>query len=237
MSAVAAAPRGRAWMVGFVQPAGQADQIVVEHWNGRAWHVVRTGLGPDSGSLSVVRVARNGDVWATGFLENDALGTSTILVHEHAGTWTSIPGSVDMTQINDVLAVSRTDVWAVGQDFTARGPEAVMARWDGSTWMSQVPSAKSGAILNEFSISPDFRGQPQWVGLPFGLAPSSTEYLAFGNGQFTAFPGATPVAPQNSVTLADTSTAHIPFTNATWAVGSIDVLLGGGTPLIEFNAG
>jgi hypothetical protein len=86
MTSVAAAPDGRAWLVGSRKNAAGNSQILVEPWNGAAWHVVATGLG--QGMLRKVRVSANGDVWAAGADAN----FFPLIAHEHRGAWMSLPG-------------------------------------------------------------------------------------------------------------------------------------------------
>jgi hypothetical protein len=234
MNDVTAAPGRGAWLVGSVQPSGQAIRIVVEHWDGQAWHVVPTGLGPGSGTLSSASVARNGDVWAVG--ENDGFN-QVIVVHEHDGTWTSMPGP-DVSSAFSVLGVSGDDVWTTGNDFSffTGLDDPVISQWNGTTWTSQI--LPSGIDGNDTTISADAAGQPQWAGVSAGFSPASTLYLSFAGGQPATFAGATPVsAPAGSFTFASTFTARIPGTNATWAVGEVAVTPSTPAPLIEFNAG
>lgn len=137
-----------------------------------------------------------------------------------------------------MLGVSADDVWTTGNvfSFNADIDDAVISHWDGSTWTPEtVPSGIDG---DETTISPDIAGQPQWAGVSAGFSPASTLYAAFEGGQPVTFAGATPVsAPAGSFTIASTFTAHIPGTNATWAVGEVKISLANPTPLIEFNPG
>lgn len=231
MSSVAAAPHGIAWLVGSRKNAAGASKILVERWNGVAWHIVATGLG--LGRLNKVRASADGDVWAAGADAN----FFPLIAHEHRGVWTSFPGpSPDVTTVNDLLARSAHDVWAVGFLSNPRAFAPTISHWNGSTWTTIfVPS---GVISQNLSISPDRSGQPQWTGADSGLNPSVTLYAHFDGTMWSNVQGATPLS---GVNVAFTVTSHIPGTNATWAVGGSAVFASQGTmpvsAIIEFNRG
>jgi hypothetical protein len=227
VTSVAAAPHGRAWLVGARKNAAGASEILVERWNGVAWHVAATGLG--QGTLAKVRVSASGDVWAAGA---DANGV-TLIAHEHRGTWTSIPGPA-ITNVNDVLGVSTADVWTVGIIFSPRQYEPAISHWDGSTWTTvNVPA---NVITQDLSISPDISGQPQWAGAEAGINPSRTLYAYYDGTAWSSVPGATALSGVND---AGNVTAHIPGTEATWGVGESVLLTAQGLmpvgAIIEFN--
>ena len=224
VTSVAAAPDGTAWLVG--SSAGGA--MLVERWNGAAWHVVATRLG--KGILSQVRVSASGDVWAAGA---DA-SNNQLIAHEHRGAWTSLPVP-GIPTVSDVLAVSACDVWAVGGDVTATPITASTAigHWNGRRWtIVHLPEFDFVAG----SISPGRSGKPQWAGL-LVILPYRTEYLFYNGTTWSAVPGASE-APGSAFDV-NVVTAHIPGTDATWAVGgygnSNAVPVGRG--IIEFNPG
>ena len=226
---VAAAPGGAAWLVGARTDAAGNDEILVERWNGAAWHVVATGLG--RGVLVRVRVSANGDVWAAG-TNGDY---HPLIVHGHHGAWTSFPGP-DTQMVNDVLGVSARDVWAVGGFVTVTPISlgAVIGRWNGRRWATV--NVRPDLDLLALSISPGRSGQPQWAGVEGVVGPSRTAYAHYNGTAWSIVPGAT-VVPGNAFE-AFTVTAHIPGTDATWGVGgSAD---DAGMPIraiIEFNPG
>ncbi len=232
MTSVAAAPGGRAWMVGWRNEASGATAILVELWNGTAWHIVPTRLG--QGTLNKVRVSANGDVWAVGF---DA-GFFTLIAHEHRGAWTSFPRPPEPTGLNDVLGRSAHDVWTVGIILNQREYVPTISHWDGRVWTTVFVPDPTKFITQDLSISPDRSGRPQWVGAEAGLNPSATLY-AYYNG--TAWLGVRGATALRGVFDADTVTAHVPGTNATWGVGgSVRMSSQGLVPvraIIEFNPG
>jgi len=228
VSSVAVAPDGTAWLAGGVPNSSGDYQSLVEEWNGNAWRVVNTGL--DGGALSLVRVAASGDVFVAG----PGVTSNNLVAYEHGGTWTSLPAP-PLDSVNDVLAVSGTDVWAVGLFLTTTtgSTPAEICNWNGSTW-STVSVFSAGQAL---SISPDASGQPQWVGLTTNTDPASTLYSYYDGSSWSNVSGATALT---GAFEGYTVTAHIPGTNATWAVGGSVGLDSVGnpvpaSPIIEYN--
>ena len=231
VTSVAAGPDGRAWLAGSQKDAAGNSEILVERWNGEAWHIVATGLG--RGTLNKVRVSANGDVWAAGADANFL----PLIAHEHRGAWTSFAGpSPNVTTVNDLLARSADDIWAGGFLSGPRAFTPTISHWNGMAWTTvTVPT---GTISSVHSISPDRAGQPQWAGVDAGLNPPTTLYDFFDGTTWSSVPGATVF---QGVFFAGTVTAHIPGTNATWAVGQSEVDHGQGIEpfgaIIEFNPG
>jgi hypothetical protein len=226
---VAAARNGEAWMVGSVPSTGITSNILVENWNGSAWHVVNTGLG--SGEASSVQVSA-GYVYVGGTNSNG----EGLVGYGHAGDWTALP-LPGINNINGVLGISPTDVWAAGQTVNATvGINAAdVLQWNGTAWT--IVNAPADVLSQALSISPDASGQPQWVGAEAGVEPATTLYAYYNGTSWSNVSGATSLS---GVFDANTVTAHIPGTNATWAVGGSVNLSSSGTlvpvsPIIEYN--
>jgi hypothetical protein len=128
------------WAVGqFELPGYGNDQMLIEHWNGSKWRVMR---GPDivgTDRLFEVAAASSNDVWAVG-----SQGIDTLAVHWNGSAWAVVP-TPDVgpaaSALQDVSAVSRSDVWAVGaveEGFPYKG-KTLTEHWDGTRW-SRVPS-------------------------------------------------------------------------------------------------
>lgn len=212
VSGVAAGPRGTAWLVGSVPASGSNTTILVEEWNGKAWHVVKTGLG--GGCLSSVEVSPSGDVYATGKNANNN-NDQPLVADEHGGVWKLLP-STNISNVNAVLGVSPTDVWAVGLSaFLQAGVyDAIVAHWNGKAWT--LLNSPDNVASQDWSISAGKSGQPQWVGAEAGLEPSSTLYAYYNGTSWSNVSGATSLTGAYD---AITVTAHIPGTGATWGVG------------------
>ncbi len=228
VSSVAVEPDGTAWLAAGLPNSSGIYQSLVEEWNGKAWHVVNTGL--DGGALSVVRVSASGDVFVAG----SGITSNNIVAYEHDGTWVSLPGP-PLDAVQDMLGDSGSDVWVVGLELSQTSEEAEVCNWNGSTWTAVNAPANVGGLA--LSISPDDSGQPQWVGAEAGVNPATTLYAYYNGSSWSNVSGATQLS---GVFNAYTVTAHVPGTNATWAVGGSAGLDSVGnpvpvSPIIEYN--
>src|SRR5215472_3903491 len=230
VTSVAAAASGQAWLAGS-QPTGTGGfAVLVERWNGSTWHKVATGIRGEY-ILNSIHVSRAGDVWTAG-----SASAGSIVARWNTRSWTakSVPS---LTNTNDVLGVSGKDIWVVGGIINGQAGiyAAYIAHWNGVAWT--VLNMPAGVESQDHSISPNADGRPQWVGAETGLNPSSTLYAHFNGTTWSAVHGATTLS---GFFDASEVTAHIPGTNATWAVGqAVTDGPGGiapGKPIIEVNS-
>jgi hypothetical protein len=231
VTSVAAAANGQAWLVGSQPTGGGGSGVLVERWDGQAWHKVPTGIRGDY-VLDSVHVTHAGDVWSAG--SGDAGG---VVAHWNKRAWTAMQVPT-LTFTNDVLGISRTDIWVVGGFLNTQAGifAAYIVHWNGRAWsLLNMPAA---VLSQDHSISPSQAGQPRWVGAEAGLNPSVTLYAYFNGTTWSAVDGATSLS---GFFGAQEVTAHIPGTNATWAVGQAVTSGSGGVapgkPIIEFNTG
>ncbi len=149
---------------------------LMEHWDGTSWSVVPTantsallnsllaqGKGPASVATELTRLAAvsTDDIWAVGFVEVYQQGQNpfrerALIEHWDGQQWKVVPGpSVggqgEHTVLNDVVALSANDLWAVGSHSslpsgtpTSRNSPLV-EHWDGSSWqLVQVSGSLAG---------------------------------------------------------------------------------------------
>jgi hypothetical protein len=144
-----AASGGRAWAVGLRLDSAFQDRALVEAWDGTSWSLVDV---PQPGSmrdmLSGASAVSTSDVWAVGDQEGANGKFETLTEHFDGTKWSVVtspdPGSV-ANHLYGVKAVGPDDVWAVGQQVGAAGPErSLVEHWNGTSW-SVVPSAGSGS--------------------------------------------------------------------------------------------
>lgn len=155
-----------AWAVGSVQTPSRARPLA-EHWDGRAWHEVKT---PTDGRhirllRDVVAVAHD-DAWAVG--TEIALGSGS--VHSLTEHWDGTSWSIvkapnahaERDELMGVAAGSADNVWAVGY----KGFSAVpfVAHWNGRLWSPQV--APPGETLSD--VTARFGGVWTVGSNPFG---------------------------------------------------------------------
>ena len=124
-------------------------QPLIQHWDGTSWSVVPSDR---SGYFNGVLLGIDGttdDLYAVGFGQST---TSDVPFVEHwNGTvWTTvfmIPSDGN-TDLNSVVALSATNVWAVGGTFggTNQAPAdtTFVVHWDGTNW-NKVASPNAGA--------------------------------------------------------------------------------------------
>jgi hypothetical protein len=102
-----------------------------------------TPLNPSSREsvLTGVSVVSSCDVWAAGYYQKAGERDRSLIEHWNGARWTRSPspnlgGKNSDNQLADIAAVSRNNVWAVGQ--YRRHPQgiskSVIVHWDGSAW-------------------------------------------------------------------------------------------------------
>jgi hypothetical protein len=140
------------WAVGSHYPREMFPtlQPLIEHWNGDEWEVVpgpSVSPGPWS-ELADVSGSGPSDIWTVGVrdVEIGEGGTERALIlHWDGQEWTRVPaplpaGRLSPFRLNDVVALSPTNAWAVGVVATAKGHRGFVIHWDGKSW-EIVPSA------------------------------------------------------------------------------------------------
>jgi len=163
--------RNELWAVGQAS-AGTTTNTLIEHYNGTTWTVVPSPNLGSSSTLSSVSGDAADDVWAVGQSSNGKL-QQTLIEHYDGTRWRVVPSPNDGAAgnwLNGVLALSRTDAWAVGESVTGDGgmPKyALIEHYDGTSWTLARRFPLADSIL-------------------FGLtATSSTDVWAVGNYQHT----------------------------------------------------
>jgi hypothetical protein len=133
-----------AWAVGNIVEEGIALR---EHWDGRRWSVVS---GPDPGvssALEAVDATSSTDVWAVG-ATNDGVADSSLIEHWDGRRWTLSPNPGDMG-LTGVVAISPTDVWAVGEAL-------LVLHYDGVSWTKvSHPPLEEGDLEGASATGPD----------------------------------------------------------------------------------
>jgi hypothetical protein len=118
---------------------------LIEHWDGKQWTAIPH---TPPGTLFAVSADAANDVWAVG-----SGGNGTFIMHFDGKQWATVNVSLppaQSPQLNGVAAHSPTDVWAVGQTFSAGGTRPTVLHWDGKAWNTQTVPAP-GAAFNELN--------------------------------------------------------------------------------------
>lgn len=134
--------------VGQALGIGGPDQSLVEQWNGSAWSVVSTPPTSDSGTLYGV-TATTTNAWAVGMQASNTAGTQPLAQQTVKGRWNtvSIPGVGTFdNNLYGAVAVSDSDVWAVGTFIDSSGnAQTLIEQWNGTSWnVVSSPSPGSG---------------------------------------------------------------------------------------------
>jgi hypothetical protein len=148
---------------------------LVEHWNGLKWSIVTSSAFSGGDTLNAISADSSSDVWVVGASSN---GTP-VAIHFNGQAWARVPVAVPVTPgqafpslFHGVIALSPTNVWAVGTSRANKYPFATTAlveHFDGKSW-SIVPSPNPEAGVT-------FAGAFGLVGV---AASSATDIWAVG---------------------------------------------------------
>ena len=140
---VSASSATEAWAVG----TWGRRRTLAEHWNGSTWKRVPT---PNPGRvlslLSAVVTISPTDAWAVG--EFGHFAHAALLLHWDGTAWhrVALPANARRANLEDITAVSPTDIWVVGA--TALVLRTRTLHYNGSTWtVVPSPSTASGTLL------------------------------------------------------------------------------------------
>ena len=151
LSDVVAVASDDAWAVG-TGGSNSGEQPLIEHWDGVAWSIVPapSPSGALHASLQGVSAVSEDELWAVGSAYHLESGRRPLIERWNGATgrW-SIVASPDVEGVLfDVVALSETDVWAVGR-LDNPGPivddKTLIEHWDGTQWKI-VPSPSLGYL-------------------------------------------------------------------------------------------
>jgi len=117
------------------------------------FHFVASPNGPPPNFLVATSAINAGDIWAVGNSTNAGGYDQTLAMHWNGATWTIVPTpnlSVFHNDFNAVVAISTSDVWAVGDYWVdnAGTTNTFAEHWDGTVWTSfTLPSPSSFSFL------------------------------------------------------------------------------------------
>lgn len=142
---------------------GSRIKTLIEHWNGQQWNVVANpNPGANTILLGVAAIAPD-DVWAVGDLTTTPNGAANTILIEHwnGERWSVVqaptPGS-GVSFLSKVVAISATNVWAVGSTSKAGVNKTLIEHWDGNVWSvvsSPSPASTSTFLRGVTAISAD----------------------------------------------------------------------------------
>jgi alpha-tubulin suppressor-like RCC1 family protein len=126
------------------------------HWNGTTWTLVKTPFLQTKDSvnfLTGVTAVSPDDIWASGYEGNvnNQLFSLPYVLHWNGTAWslTQLPNAgTEGSNLRDTVALSATDVWAVGiTDQTDGGLLALTEHYNGTSW-SISPALDPGQLAS-----------------------------------------------------------------------------------------
>ena len=124
------------WAVGSFGDSSNYYQTLTEHWDGVAWSVVgRPNVSPIVSVLTGVSATGPDDVWAVGWYSTTGPNAQNMTMHWDGTQWrlVSSPTAGTNSRFNAVVAISASDVWAVGYS-GASTYQALAIHWNGTAW-------------------------------------------------------------------------------------------------------
>jgi hypothetical protein len=195
--AVSAISSDDVWAVGYTSAPPATDQALAEHWDGAHWSLAPV---PAAEFLNGVAAISSERVWAT----VDS-GTSAKLARWNGSSWKLFPTHVKLSSLQGIAARSRTDVWAVGHDFSAGG--VLIMHWDGTSWTrTPAETPAFGGALSDVAIVSAGRA---WA---VGVTRRKPLIEKWDGADWTLTRPASKAGPLVGV-------ARVPGTKTVWAVG------------------
>jgi hypothetical protein len=154
LTGVTVVSSGDVWAVGYYLSPGNAEQTLIERWNGTGWSIVPSpNVGFFSNRLTAVAAFAANDVWAVGYYSTAANQRQTLALHWDGALW-SVAATPNVTAANNYLngvTVAGGDVWAVGYSVIDVNPaQTLILRRTGGVW-SIVASPNPGSLGNNLS--------------------------------------------------------------------------------------
>ncbi|HTZ93995.1 MAG TPA: hypothetical protein VMB74_16500 [Streptosporangiaceae bacterium] len=121
------------WVFGAVAAGNRTGTW---HFNGRTWRAVTGRAAPVYRASAI----SGSDIWAI------AVGAKADSVLRYSGrTWQRVStGSVlDGVAVSDILAISKRNVWILGDEAAAGAARLVLAHWNGTRWSRLAPGPRA----------------------------------------------------------------------------------------------
>lgn len=164
LQGVVALSANDAWAVGsYDNQFGAKSYTLIEHWNGKQWHVVRSpNPGSAYNSLNGVAAITPDNIWAVGTSANTSsnLNGHPLVEHWNGKQWGIIqnpPGS-DQSILQGITVLTANDIWAVGGNDAGTFTE----HWNGTKW-EVVPSPNLEEPLNTLMGVKAFSANDVWA--------------------------------------------------------------------------
>jgi hypothetical protein len=214
ITSVAAISRSDVWVFGSSSFSGEPS-VGAWHYNGRTW----ARAGGIASAIYRASAVSPGNIWA---ITGSPRGGS--VVHYNGIAWSKVPTAVSAladTQLDDVLAVSRSNVWVSGvTPADAAAGRLVLAHWNGKRWKRfvapwPVQQTERFATDGELGV---------WIPVVTGGDSPTTWILHLSHtGRWTR----TEIAAGHGDGVGVGDLALIPGTTTVWGAGGLVTTVGG----------
>ena len=221
VTALSAVSTNDVWATGsFTIPGTQTSNGLIQHWNGSRWSIVpNPNPGTKSYIIKAVSAVSTNDVWNVGFTaDKNGNNHKTLTEHWDGSQWSIVSSPNTGTQNNfliNVVALSTSNVWAVGLSVSSSGGSSLIIHWNGVQW-SVVPSPNPGSTFYYLEEARAVSANDIWsVGIAQnnnGVFQTLTEH--WDGSKWKIFPS--PNVGSNNNFLYSVTTVSA---NDVWAVG------------------
>jgi hypothetical protein len=205
------------WAVGESIAPGALGQTFAIHWGGKEWAATTTANVP--GEINVLggtSGTSESDIWAVGVSGAGPSGPfKTLTEHWNGKSWSivsspNVGGASNFLQ--GVVAISTTDVWAVGYATTASNSVTLTEHWNGKAWsIVKNPAVAQGRLFGVSAVATNNVFAVGQVG-----SGNFTTLTELWNGKSWAV---VPSGNVNGVGDFLSAVAAVPATTNYWAVG------------------
>jgi hypothetical protein len=175
------------WAVGSFYVGTGYDQTLIAHWNGSSWSIVpSSNPGPFHNDLNGVVAISANDVWVVGayWTTSNGTGIAPFAQHWNGSSWSGyvlLPYPTNLqSQLVAITATSSTDVWAVGNYYSA-GYLPYIEHWDGVSWTPTLITYPSGSDSQLTAVSA-WSSTDVWAVGEFNPGPGRQSWAVHWNG-------------------------------------------------------
>ena len=142
LSGVTVITASNAWAVGSASMQDDSSRTLTAFWNGRHWRLVASPSRAGNAALFGVTASWTHNIWAVGtaYATPGCIGEScgpylTLTMHWNGTRWKAVPSpnteETIYVALNSVAAVTRDNIWAVGN---ANYSSTLIVHWNGKAW-------------------------------------------------------------------------------------------------------
>jgi hypothetical protein len=183
LSGISADSTNDAWAVGSYLGSSGSQQVLIEHWNGTTWALSQPRpAGASSNSFAAVSADSPKDAWAVGY-DYPGCCIEPLIEHWNGSTWVGTPtpfvNNAYGAYFNAVVALSPTNVWAVGAILTSNNgnTQGLIEHWDGTEW-SIVATPNASTSEDTLTSISAVNAYDIWIGGVYATSTGLQKTLA-----------------------------------------------------------